>query len=162
NTNLNFLLGPKIELDAEPPPVFVVVAPVLEPLPPPHASSAMAAIPAAPPVSAARRVTARKRECGVSSCLESDHSSRSMASSTVSRSDISILSSFDAEGGGDVSDHNCDMSTSPPEMAAGGDNKPQRRRRAAVMADVARVAGVSHQTVARVINDSINVRPATR
>src|SRR5204863_7737920 len=39
---------------------------------------------------------------------------------------------------------------------------PARPRRPAVMADVARVAGVSHQTVSRVINDSINVRPATR
>ncbi|PRY02290.1 LacI family DNA-binding transcriptional regulator [Allonocardiopsis opalescens] len=31
-----------------------------------------------------------------------------------------------------------------------------------VMADVARVAGVSHQTVSRVLNDHPNVRPATR
>jgi DNA-binding LacI/PurR family transcriptional regulator len=85
-----------------------------------------------------------------------------MASSTVSRSDISILSSFDAEGGGDVSDHNRDMSTSPADMAAGDDNKPPHHRRRAVMADVARVAGVSHQTVSRVINDSVNVRAATR
>jgi DNA-binding LacI/PurR family transcriptional regulator len=30
------------------------------------------------------------------------------------------------------------------------------------MADVARIAGVSHQTVSRVINDSTHVRPATR
>ena len=34
--------------------------------------------------------------------------------------------------------------------------------RAPVMADVARVAGVSHQTVSRVLNDHPNVRPATR
>src|SRR4051812_14822929 len=36
------------------------------------------------------------------------------------------------------------------------------RRRSAVMADVARLAGVSHQTVSRVINDSVHVRSETR
>jgi DNA-binding LacI/PurR family transcriptional regulator len=36
------------------------------------------------------------------------------------------------------------------------------RRRTAVMADVAKLAGVSHQTVSRVINDSTHVRPETR
>src|SRR3954465_11518520 len=36
------------------------------------------------------------------------------------------------------------------------------RRRGAVMADVARLAGVSHQTVSRVINDSAHVRSETR
>ena len=30
------------------------------------------------------------------------------------------------------------------------------------MADVAKVAGVSHQTVSRVLNDFPNIRPATR
>ena len=35
-------------------------------------------------------------------------------------------------------------------------------RRSAVMADVAKLAGVSHQTVSRVINDSTHVRPETR
>ncbi|MET7490051.1 LacI family DNA-binding transcriptional regulator [Streptomyces sp. NPDC005538] len=34
--------------------------------------------------------------------------------------------------------------------------------RAPVMADVARIAGVSHQTVSRVLNDHPNVRPVTR
>jgi DNA-binding LacI/PurR family transcriptional regulator len=39
---------------------------------------------------------------------------------------------------------------------------PETRRRTAVMADVARLAGVSHQTVSRVINESAHVRPETR
>ena len=34
--------------------------------------------------------------------------------------------------------------------------------RTPVMADVARLAGVSHQTVSRVINGQNNLRPATR
>src|SRR3954470_657061 len=38
----------------------------------------------------------------------------------------------------------------------------RRQRRGAVMADVARVAGVSHQTVSRVLNESDRVRPETR
>ena len=36
------------------------------------------------------------------------------------------------------------------------------KRRPAVMADVAKLAGVSHQTVSRVINSSLQVRPETR
>jgi hypothetical protein len=39
---------------------------------------------------------------------------------------------------------------------------PGAVRRTAVMADVAKLAGVSHQTVSRVINDSAHVRPETR
>lgn len=39
---------------------------------------------------------------------------------------------------------------------------PARPRRPAVMADVGRLAGVSHQTVSRVINGSRHVSPATR
>jgi DNA-binding LacI/PurR family transcriptional regulator len=44
------------------------------------------------------------------------------------------------------------------ERAASG----HPRRRGAVMADVAKLAGVSHQTVSRVINDSAHVRAETR
>jgi DNA-binding LacI/PurR family transcriptional regulator len=49
-------------------------------------------------------------------------------------------------------------------MDASGDMSGTRegRRRTAVMADVAKLAGVSHQTVSRVINDSSHVRPETR
>ena len=43
-----------------------------------------------------------------------------------------------------------------PEPAERGKRKP------AVMYDVARLAGVSHQTVSRVINGSDHVRPETR
>jgi DNA-binding LacI/PurR family transcriptional regulator len=46
--------------------------------------------------------------------------------------------------------------------ATASDAAPETRRRTAVMADVARLAGVSHQTVSRVINDSAHVRPETR
>src|ERR1017187_43407 len=48
-------------------------------------------------------------------------------------------------------------------MGLGEDNTtPERPPRAAVMADVGRLAGVSHQTVSRVINGSRHVRPETR
>lgn len=40
--------------------------------------------------------------------------------------------------------------------------KPSPRSRPARMADVARVAGVSHQTVSRVLNDFPGIRPETR
>src|SRR3954465_11002655 len=54
--------------------------------------------------------------------------------------------------------------TGPRCMSASRDTRDGRvgRRRTAVMADVAKLAGVSHQTVSRVINDSTHVRPETR
>lgn len=47
-------------------------------------------------------------------------------------------------------------------MDSDAENSSSRRRRGAVMADVGRLAGVSHQTVSRVINGSSHVRPETR
>jgi DNA-binding LacI/PurR family transcriptional regulator len=47
-------------------------------------------------------------------------------------------------------------------LAAPEDIPSASRRRPAVMSDVARLAGVSHQTVSRVINGSDHVREATR
>jgi DNA-binding LacI/PurR family transcriptional regulator len=47
-------------------------------------------------------------------------------------------------------------------MDGNADISPMRRRRGAVMSDVGRLAGVSHQTVSRVINGSPHVRPETR
>ena len=49
------------------------------------------------------------------------------------------------------------MSATRPRGAARG-----RQRRGPVMADVAKLAGVSHQTVSRVLNDAEHVRPETR
>src|SRR5215212_4922334 len=46
--------------------------------------------------------------------------------------------------------------------AAGEPSSRNGRRRPAVIRDVARLAGVSHQTVSRVLNDSPSVRPETR
>jgi DNA-binding LacI/PurR family transcriptional regulator len=45
-------------------------------------------------------------------------------------------------------------------LAEGGRNRPSNRP--PVMTDVAQLAGVSHQTVSRVLNDHPNVRPQTR
>jgi DNA-binding LacI/PurR family transcriptional regulator len=45
---------------------------------------------------------------------------------------------------------------------ARGSSQRNSGRRTAVMADVAKLAGVSHQTVSRVVNGSAHVRPETR
>src|SRR5580704_7004066 len=60
-----------------------------------------------------------------------------------------------------------DVTRSPGEKAtsrptASMVNGPGTLARPPVMADVARLAGVSHQTVSRVLNDHPNVRPHTR
>jgi DNA-binding LacI/PurR family transcriptional regulator len=47
-------------------------------------------------------------------------------------------------------------------MSTSGEKKRTRRPRAVVMSDVGELAGVSHQTVSRVINGSPHVRPETR
>ena len=47
-------------------------------------------------------------------------------------------------------------------MRTGAGRTPGRQRRGAAMSDVGRLAGVSHQTVSRVINGSPKVRPETR
>src|SRR5690242_4922266 len=54
--------------------------------------------------------------------------------------------------------------TAAADMSSSRDTNGGRvgRRRTAVMADVAKLAGVSHQTVSRVINDSTHVRPETK
>ncbi len=55
------------------------------------------------------------------------------------------------------------VSTGDGDAPAGGRDTPGRPRlRAPVMSDVGRLAGVSHQTVSRVINGSPHVRPETR
>jgi DNA-binding LacI/PurR family transcriptional regulator len=55
-----------------------------------------------------------------------------------------------------------DRAAARDAATSAADAAPEARRRTAVMADVARLAGVSHQTVSRVINDSAHVRPETR
>jgi DNA-binding LacI/PurR family transcriptional regulator len=47
-------------------------------------------------------------------------------------------------------------------MARGRPDTPDGARRSSVMMDVARLAGVSHQTVSRVLNEHVNVSPTTR
>ena len=99
-------MAPKIPAAALPPvaaeavPVLVALLELeppelleLELDPPPHACRIRAPIPAAPPVSAVRRVICRNFLKGVSSSLRSSHSSRSIASWTTSSSLDSFCSS---------------------------------------------------------------------
>src|SRR5438067_13931149 len=69
----------------------------------PHASRTIAAMPAAPPVSAVRRVRWRQRLNGLSSSLRSSHSSRSIASPKNSVSDM--LSPLIGDVGSDYGPH---------------------------------------------------------
>jgi hypothetical protein len=91
NTNLYFLSGLKTP-DAGL-PLWALLDDGLFPSPP-HAAISVLTRPAAPPVSAARRVKARRRECGVASSFASIHSRRSTASWTGSTSDILYSSSW--------------------------------------------------------------------
>ncbi len=74
-------------------------------------------------------------------------------------------------GGGTESGVTAGGGREPAGVAAGGGSTglsasgaayPRPRFRAPVMSDVGRLAGVSHQTVSRVINGSPHVRPETR
>jgi DNA-binding LacI/PurR family transcriptional regulator len=66
-----------------------------------------------------------------------------------------------APGGGRGAARAGDGRGAAPE-ADGADGQSRPRSRAPVMSDVGRLAGVSHQTVSRVINGSPHVRPETR
>jgi DNA-binding LacI/PurR family transcriptional regulator len=95
------------------------------------------------------------------------------AASDAGAGGVEVAASDAGAGGVDVaaSDAGADAATGGGGAAAasggaatasGGDDAREPRRRTAVMADVARLAGVSHQTVSRVINDNAHVRPETR
>jgi len=86
-TNTNFIFGfdLKMPLAGEPPDDWAAALPELLSSLLPQAASTVATSPAAPPVSAVRRVTDARREWGVCSCLASCHSSRSRASWSGSR-----------------------------------------------------------------------------
>jgi DNA-binding LacI/PurR family transcriptional regulator len=81
-----------------------------------------------------------------SDSTDASHSAAEAAASAAASGDGAAPSASVAARGNDVA-----------QAAA-----PESRRRTAVMADVARLAGVSHQTVSRVINDSAHVRAETR
>lgn len=79
--------------------------------------------------------------------------SRDSAAAAESAADGAASAAASSDGAASAAASSDDV----PQAAA-----PESRRRTAVMADVARLAGVSHQTVSRVINDSAHVRPETR
>src|SRR5205823_8142103 len=83
NVNLYDPLAPKMLAALEPLAAWLELE-----LEPPQASRIIAATPAAPPVSALRRVNWRQRLTGVSSSLRSSHSRRSTASPMKSSADM--------------------------------------------------------------------------
>jgi DNA-binding LacI/PurR family transcriptional regulator len=97
----------------------------------------------------------------VSSSSDSTEAAETTAASVRRAADAGVAGGNEAAGAGRAADAGAgggDDSAAPTRA----DASPDGRRRTAVMADVARLAGVSHQTVSRVINDNAHVRPETR